>query len=82
MYVKDKDFRITLRLNADQFGYVKSASDLLDVTPSEFLRMVINVTMVQAKDPRTADKIRQADLELGKVGTRRENETSIQHDQL
>lgn len=50
MYNKDKLNRITLRLNDDQFEFVKRNSDLLDVSPSEFLRMVINATMVVSKD--------------------------------
>lgn len=49
MYMKDKLNRITLRLNDEQFEFVKSNSDLLDVSPSEFLRMVINATMVVSK---------------------------------
>lgn len=45
MYTKDKSTRITLRLNEGQFNFVKAHSDMLGVSPSEFLRMVINATM-------------------------------------
>lgn len=45
MYTKDKATRITLRLNEKQFEFVKLSSDCLGVSPSEFLRMVINSTM-------------------------------------
>lgn len=45
MYTKDKSTRITLRLNEAQFNFVKAHSDTLGVSPSEFLRMVINATM-------------------------------------
>lgn len=45
MYTGDKAQRITLRLNEKQFAYVKRSADLLGVSPSEFLRMVINTTM-------------------------------------
>ena len=45
MYTKDKLNRITLRLNDDQFAHVKYNADLLGVSPSEFLRMVINSSM-------------------------------------
>ena len=45
MYTKDKAHRITLRLNESQFLFVKDNADMLDVSPSEFLRMVVNATM-------------------------------------
>lgn len=46
MNTNDKKFRITLRLNERQFEYVKFGSDTLGVSPSEFLRMVVNMAMV------------------------------------
>lgn len=49
MYTKDKSHRITLRLNDEQFDFVKSQSDVLDVSPSEFLRMVVNSTLSMVK---------------------------------
>lgn len=45
MYSKDKNTRITLRLNENQFNFVKMNADELGVSPSEFLRMVINSSM-------------------------------------
>ena len=45
MYTKDKSNRITLRLNDRQFAFVKASADLLGVSPSDFLRMVINASM-------------------------------------
>lgn len=50
MYTKDKSHRITLRLNEDQFEFVKESADRYDVSPSEFLRMVVNSTMFTAKE--------------------------------
>lgn len=50
MYLNDKKNRITLRLNDEQFGFVKRSADMLDVSPSEFLRMVVNASMVTYKD--------------------------------
>ena len=44
MYLKDKKVRITLRLNQQQFDFVKQNADELGVSPSDFLRMVINTT--------------------------------------
>lgn len=49
MYTKDKANRITLRLNDEQFAFVKQNADILGVSPSEFLRMVVNAAMATAK---------------------------------
>lgn len=49
MYTKDKANRITLRLNNEQFDFVKGNADVLGVSPSEFLRMVVNASMATAK---------------------------------
>lgn len=49
MYTKDKSHRITLRVNDEQFSFVKESSDLLGVSPSDFLRMVVNMTMASSK---------------------------------
>lgn len=45
MYNKDKINRITLRLTERQFLFVKQNADILGVSPSEFLRMVVNSAM-------------------------------------
>lgn len=49
MYMKDKQTRITLRLSEKQFDFVKQSADILEVSPSEFLRLVINQTMNMQK---------------------------------
>lgn len=49
MYTKDKSNRITLRLNDEQFEFVKKNADFLGVSPSEFLRMVVNSSMAMTK---------------------------------
>lgn len=49
MYTKDKVSRITLRLNEEQFNFVKENADVLGVSPSEFLRMVVNASMATTK---------------------------------
>lgn len=49
MYTKDKLYRITLRLNEEQFDFVKQNADFLGVSPSEFLRMVVNASMASTK---------------------------------
>lgn len=50
MYTKDKSNRITLRLNDEQFDFVKRSADRYGVSPSEFLRMVVNSTMFTAQE--------------------------------
>lgn len=45
MYTLDKKERITLRLNEKQFAYVKTSADFLGVSPSEYLRMLVNMVM-------------------------------------
>lgn len=42
MYEKDKRQRITLRLSDKQFEVISHQSKVLGITPSEYLRMVIN----------------------------------------
>ena len=49
MYTKDKNNRITLRLNDEQFEFVRSNAEMFDVSPSDMLRMLINATMATAK---------------------------------
>ena len=49
MYTKDKNQRITLRLNAAQFQFVQTQSDILGVSPSDFLRMMVNASMSVTK---------------------------------
>lgn len=49
MYTKDKKTRMTLRLNDNQFNFVKDSADLCGVSPSDFLRMVINSAMMSSQ---------------------------------
>lgn len=42
MYEKDKRNRITLRLSDEQFDFIKRQCDVLGVTPSDYLRMLVN----------------------------------------
>lgn len=62
MNMKDKTNRITLRLNDEQFNFIKASADVLGVSPSEFLRMVVNSTMVMTdgkKDKGVFDKVQK-----------------------
>lgn len=69
MYTKDKSNRITLRLNDEQFEFVKSQADIVGVSPSEFLRMVVNATMA------TQAQLRDAFATKGGVTGRANDET-------
>lgn len=71
MYEGNKLHRVTLRLNPDQFEYVKASADVLGVSPSEFLRMVINSTM--ALTTQTAKKFEEI-IEAKQGGQGREND--------
>ena len=69
MYTKDKSQRVTLRLNEEQFTFVKTVADALGVSPSEYLRMMVNLSMMGAKN-------------VEKEGSRRENEQTDSDDIL
>ena len=88
MYTKDKSQRITLRLNEEQFMFVKMNADALDVSPSEFLRMVVNSSMVSFRKFQEDDKALARLSEITKesvddlrkvVGEGRENDKTDQH---
>ena len=66
MYTKDKSFRITLRLNEEQFSFVKEQADTLGVSPSEFLRMVVNASLATSK--KVTEKLNE------RLGEGREND--------
>lgn len=73
MYTKDKSNRITLRLNDEQFAYVKDNADMLGVSPSEFLRMVINSTLALSKKVKITASLNTDDVRNG-GGIGREND--------
>lgn len=76
MYTKDKVNRITLRLNEQQFEFVKRSADLLGVSPSDFLRMVVNMSMASSKmaDEQISEIKTEEVADALKEGLRRENE--------
>lgn len=49
IYTKDKTHRITLRLNDEQFEFVTASADFYGISPSDFLRQVISMTMSTMK---------------------------------
>lgn len=58
LYEKDKLTRITLRLNEEQFAFIKSSSDDFGISPSEMLRQIINLAMRAARGDSSIDKFR------------------------
>ncbi len=59
--------RITLRLNEEQYGFILKVSDILGVSPSDYLRMSINSGMVATK--KDLDTIAGGNVLKGMVGT-------------
>lgn len=95
MYTKDKHNRITLRLNDDQFQFVKMNAAQLDVSPSDFLRMVVNSAMFsyQAMQSKLINQSEEAkkisydaaeyavnEYKKDQEGNGRENDKANQHD--
>lgn len=56
IYTNDKKTRLTLRLNEKQFNFVQRSAEQYGVSPSEFLRMVINASMYQTNKYDSAIK--------------------------
>lgn len=71
-YLGDKNARLTLRLNQKQYAFVRSSAERMDCSPSDFLRMCINVAMLEYEK---AEKMKEEASE-------RENERTNQHDHL
>lgn len=74
MYTKDKSNRITLRLNEEQFSFVKEQADILGVSPSEFLRMVVNASLATSK--KVTEKLNE------RSGSGRENDKADINDSV
>lgn len=66
--------RLTLRLTDDQMDYLITISNVLGVTPSEYIRMTINATMVSYNNSQMKEFME------GKVGTANENVETDKHD--
>lgn len=60
--------RITLRLNEKQYNFIIGVSEVLGVSPSDYIRMVVNSGMVQ---------MQKAEETKGMVGTHENVKTDI-----
>ncbi len=77
MYTNDKRQRITVRVNVPQFEYIREKSEMMGVSPSEFIRITINGLMFTEK--RLSDKMDEKIQEM--KGTKgRENDKEHKHD--
>lgn len=59
--------RVTLRLSDDQYAFIIKVSEILGVSPSDYLRMTINTGMVATRS--NIDEIAQGNSLKGMVGT-------------
>lgn len=74
MYEYDKTQRITLRVTKEQFDYIKQQCEVLGVTPSDFLRMLVNACVFAGK------KFDQKAATIGQEVLGRENDKTTKHD--
>lgn len=49
MYMKDKNTRLTLRVTPEQMAHINRMCATLGVCPSDYLRMILNVTIAGEK---------------------------------
>lgn len=49
MYMKDLTKRVVVRLNEKQYAFLQKDSELLDVSISDYIRMVVNTSMCLAE---------------------------------
>lgn len=64
MYEKDKKTRITLRLSEEQMDFVLNDSQMLGISPSEYIRMLISTCISMSKKLKNQmeDKRRENDF--------------------
>ena len=59
--------RVTLRLNEEQYDFLIKVSNILGISPSDYLRMVVNTGMVTTKNG--INELSNGDMMKGMVGT-------------
>ena len=59
--------RVTLRLNDEQYNYLIDISKILGVSPSDYMRMVINATLMT--DKKGYEDVLEEKQKEGMVGT-------------
>lgn len=61
--------RVTLRLSDEQYSFLIKVSDLLGVSPSDYIRMSINTGMMSMKNNAVIKGALNGDFMKGMVGT-------------
>lgn len=59
--------RVTLRLNDEQYDFLIKVSNILGVSPSDYLRMSVNTGMIATKN--NLDEVASGNALKGMVGT-------------
>lgn len=79
MYKNDKTRRFTVRMSDAQAEFVCGTSQIMGISPSDFIRMIVNTMMYSAKvaDRATEYAVKSLEGEL-----RRENEQADCRDKL
>ena len=67
MNLGDKTRSVTIRLTPQQYEYLERSARALEVTPSRFLRMVVNATMMGAGMVEQSFKQAELDIEHAKA---------------
>ena len=67
--------RITLRLNDSQYEFIVKVAKMLDVSPSDYMRMTINAGMVQYG--KNIEDMTNGSMPEGTVGTNENVKTNI-----
>lgn len=79
MYTKDKTHRVTLRMNDEQYAFVLMNAEMLDCSPSDFLRMVINTSLSAYKHMNEDGKFKEDLAKKVSEVVGRENDKTSQH---
>ena len=69
--------RVTLRLNDEQYAFLINVSEVLGVSPSDYIRMVVNSGMVQTQGTLGTVFGVGDNKEKGMVGTHEDVKTDI-----
>lgn len=84
LYEKDKRYRLTLRVSEEQFTFLKQYSDVVGVSPSELVRMIINASMYADKKigegaNASETSVETANYMKGQVNGRENDESHLNH---
>lgn len=85
MYEKDKRQRVTVRLSDEQFEFIKTQTDMLGISPSDYLRMLVNAGLYASRLPQDGEnaKVLESMAQgLVKETLGRENDKAASDNQL